>query len=77
MEVGGVGVVEEGVEDEVGEDGKHPKLKCPNLLHTLFNKLVFFMQSPLPDLIRKLVLTLIVANRSIMLNFSQKGQFLL
>ena len=48
MEVVGVGVVEEGVEDEVGEDGKHPKIKCPNLLLTLFNKLLFVMQSPLP-----------------------------
>ena len=48
MEVVGVGVVEEGVGAEVGEDGKHPKIKCPNLLHTLFNKLFFVMQSPLP-----------------------------
>ena len=36
----GVGIVEEGVEKEMGEDGKHPKIKCPNLLHTLFNKLL-------------------------------------
>ena len=48
MGVVGAGVVEEAVEDEVGEDGEHPKIKCPNLLHTLFNKLFFVMQSTLP-----------------------------
>ena len=29
-------VVEEGVEDEVGFDGEHPKIKCPNLFNKLF-----------------------------------------
>ena len=33
--------MEEGVEDEVGFDGEHPKIKCPNM----FNKLFFVMQS--------------------------------